>query len=188
MKHKLNGVVFESARLYARELTADDLDHIKEQLQDPEVMAAYEGAFSDMMVKSWLHRQQENYRQTGFGLNALIVKDSGDFVGQCGVTMQEFEGRLVHEVGYLLSRRFWKHGYAAEAAAAARDYAFEVLQAPLVCCQIRDNNLPSQKVAERIGFTRMGEIVKHYRGFNLPHVVYALKREQYEQLKAAGSI
>lgn len=184
----MDKIVFESARLYARELTDDDFSNIKEQLQDPEVMAAYEGAFSDMMVKSWLHRQQENYRHTGFGLNGLVTKDGGIFVGQCGVTMQEFEGRLVHEVGYLLSRRFWKQGYAMEAAAAARDYAFEVLKAPFVCCQIRDINLPSQKVAERIGFVRLGEMVKHYRGFTLPHIVYGMKREDYEQLKAAGSV
>lgn len=179
----MSDCVFESERLYARQLTENDFDHIKEQLQDPEVMYAYEGAFSDLMVKSWLAKQLERYREVGFGLNGLITKEGGVFVGQCGVTMQEFEGRMVHEVGYLLSRRYWKQGYAVEAAAAARDYAFTVLHAPFVCCQIRDTNEASQKVAERIGFVRIGEMVKHYRGFTMPHIVYGMTRAQFDALQ-----
>ena len=177
-------IIFNSERLYTRQLTNDDLSSIKEQLQDPEVMYAYEGAFSDLMVKSWLLKQMERYTQDGCGLYALLTKDNDTFVGQCGVTMQEFEGRLVHEVGYLLSKRFWHEGYATEAAAAARDYAFEVLNAPFVCAQVRDNNIPSQKVAQRIGFKQVGEIVKHYRGFVLPHIVYGMTRADYLAYKA----
>lgn len=180
----MSEIVFESERLYARRLTENDFENIRSQLQDPEVMFAYEGAFSDLMVKSWLAKQLERYREVGFGLNGILTKDGDVFVGQCGVTMQEFEGRMVHEVGYLLSRCYWKQGYAMEAAAAARDYAFNVLHAPFVCCQIRDINEASQKVAERIGFTKMGEMVKHYRGFTMPHVVYGMTRAQFDELKA----
>ena len=180
--------IFETERLYTRLLTENDLDSIREQLQDPEVMFAYEGAFSDLMVKSWLHKQLERYEQYGFGLYALLTKDDDIFVGQCGVTLQDYEGRMVHEVGYLLSKRFWHLGYATEAAAGARDYAFDGLNAPLVCTQIRDINVPSQKVAERIGFKLDGEFVKHYRGFALPHKVYVMTREQYQELKQKGEL
>ncbi len=177
--------VFVSERLYARRMTMDDLSSIKEQLQDPEVMYAYAGAFSDLMVKSWLLRQLERYEQDGCGLYALLTRADDEFIGQCGVTMQEFEGRLVHEVGYLLSKRFWHAGFATEAALAARNYAFDVLKAPFVCAQIRDTNIPSQQVAARIGFTRVGDIVKHYRGFTMPHVVYGMTRAQYEAARSA---
>ncbi len=176
-------VVFQSERLYARHLCQSDLNNIKEQLQDPEVMYAYEGAFSDLMVRSWLSKQLERYEQDGCGLCALLMKEGDVFIGQCGVTLQEFEGRLVHEVGYLLSKRFWHSGFATEAACAARDYAFEVLQAPFVCSQVRDNNLPSQQVALRAGFRQVGTLVKHYRGFTMPHIVYGMTRAEYQALK-----
>ncbi len=181
----MSDIIFKSPRLYTRRLTLNDVPLIKEQLQDPEVMYAYEGPFSDLMVRSWLDKQLARYEEDGCGLYALLTLDDDTFVGQCGVTMQEYEGLLIHEVGYLLSRRFWHLGYAQEGAAAARDYAFDVLHAPRVCAQVRDTNMPSRRVAERIGLKMAGEMVKHYRGFTLPHVVYMQTKAEYEALKAA---
>lgn len=75
------------------------------------------------------------------------MKESDELIGQCGLTMQSWKDTEVLEIGYLFNRKFWHQGYATEAAAACKQYAFEVLNAEEVCSIIRDMNLPSQNVA-----------------------------------------
>lgn len=174
--------LFETERLYAALLTPEDRSLMCEQLQDPQVMYAYEGAFDDAMVDAWLMKMLRRYEEEGCALYALRRKGDGVFVGQCGITLQQVEGRVLHEVGYLLSKRFWHQGYATEAARAARDFAFESLNAPLVCATIRVSNTASEKVALRIGLKEELTFVKHYRGLVMPHKLYTLSREEWLSL------
>ena len=134
-------------------------------------MYAYEGVFSDTEVREWLDRQLARYRSDGFGLWAVELSGTGELIGQCGLTWQEFDGGRVMEVGYLFERAFWHHGYATEAARACRDYAFDVLGAEEVFSIIRDTNAASLAVARRNGMKQRGSLVKHYRGVRMPHLV-----------------
>lgn len=168
-------MIIETERLYLRELQPSDLGSLSKILQDDQTMYAYEGAFNDQEVQDWLEKQIGNYRRDGFGLWAVILKETKEMIGQCGLTWQDFAGRRVLEIGYLFQRVFWHHGYASEAAIACKHYAFEQLKANEVFSIIRDTNLASQKVAERNGMTRCGEFVKHYRGVQMPHYVYSIR-------------
>ena len=167
----------ETERLLLREMTPEDFQSLCGILQDPEVMYAYEHAFSDEEVRDWLERQQRRYRADGFGLCAVIRKEDGAFIGQAGLTMQDIGGRRVPEIGYLLRRDCWHKGYATEAARACREYAFEMLGLSEVWSIIRDNNLASQSVALRNGMSRVGQIVKHYYGMDMPHYLFRAVRE-----------
>ncbi|EOH77597.1 GNAT family N-acetyltransferase [Enterococcus malodoratus] len=169
-------MIIETARLYLRELQQSDLDSLSKILQDEQTMVAYEGAFDDTEVQSWLEKQLDNYRRESFGLWAVVLKETNEMIGQCGLTWQDFAGQKVLEIGYLFQRAFWHHGYAIEAAEACKKYAFEQLNAEEVFSIIRDTNTASQKVAERNGMTRSGEFVKHYRGVTMPHYVYSVKK------------
>lgn len=169
-------MILETKRLYLRELTQEDYPSLCRILQDEETMYAYEGAFCDTEVQEWLDRQISRYRRWGFGLWAVILKETDQMIGQCGLTMQPWKGEEVLEVGYLLERNFWHRGYATEAARACRDYAFEVLQAKEVCSIIRDTNLASQKVAIRNGMCRKDSDIKHYKGVDMPHDRYVAVR------------
>lgn len=174
----------ETPRLRLRLLTQEDLPRLCRTLQDPAAMTAYEHAFSDAEVREWLARQLARYRQHGFGLWAVCAKETGAFVGQCGVTWQEAgAGRQVLEVGYLFERVHWHKGYAAEAARACRDWAFRQLDAPEVYSIIRDNNLASQRVAMRNGMRPAGQLVKHYYGVDMPHILYRIDRTQWLRLQ-----
>lgn len=169
-------MILETERLYLRELTQEDYPSLCRILQDEETMYAYEGAFCDTEVQEWLDRQISRYRRWGFGLWAVILKETDQMIGQCGLTMQPWKGEEVLEVGYLLERNFWHRGYATEAARACRDYAFEVLQAKEVCSIIRDTNLASQKVAIRNGMCRKDSDIKHYKGVDMLHDRYVAAR------------
>ena len=122
------------------------------------------------------HKKLQSYAKHGFSLWAVILKESGEMIGQCGLSMQDFDGREVLEVGYLFQKAFWHKGYAIEAAIACRDYAFEKLGTDEVFSIIRDTNTASQNVAIRNGMTICGEFVKHFRGIDMPHLVYSVKR------------
>ncbi|GAA1318969.1 GNAT family N-acetyltransferase [Leucobacter albus] len=103
---------------------------------------------------------------------------AGDtMIGQCGLTRQHILGEDVIEVGYLFNRAHWHLGYAAEAAAACRDYAFNTLGVDRVYAQIRDTNLASMNVAIRLGMTVRGRFSKHYRGVEMPHLAFAVDRQ-----------
>lgn len=169
-------VILETERLYLREMTQDDFPSLCNILQDEETMYAYEGAFTDSEAQEWLDRQRARYQKWGFGLWAVILKDNGKMIGQCGLTMQPWKEEEVLEVGYLFERSHWHKGYATEAATACKQYAFDVLQAKDVCSIIRDTNAASQHVAVRNGMTIADTWTKHYRGVDMPHYRYVVRR------------
>ena len=164
--------ILETDRLLLRELTLDDVPCMRTLLQDPLVMYAYEGPFTEDMVMQWYDRQQERYRLNGFGLWSVIEKSSGAWVGMCGLTIQPLNGAEVIEVGYLLSHSHWHKGFATEAARGCMDYARNQLGLKEVYSMIRDSNEASVKVAIRNGMKQEGIVIKHYRGVEMPHAVY----------------
>lgn len=173
-----NQMILETDRLALRCLLQEDYDDLCLMLKDREVMYAYEHAFEDWEAREWLDRQLMRYETYGFGLWAVILKETGELIGQCGLTMQDGGDKEVLEVGYLFRKEFWHRGYATEAAAACRDYAFDTLGAEDVYSIIRDTNGPSRAVAERNGMTVRGRIVKQYYGMEMPHLLYGISRSE----------
>ena len=169
-------MVLETERLYLRELEQSDYEALSRILQDEDVMYAYNGAFNDDETQAWLDRQIARYQEYGFGLWAVILKETDEMIGQCGLTMQNCKDKQVLEVGYLFQKAYWHKGYATEAASACKDYAFMKLHADEVFSIIRDTNIASQRVALRNGMEVVDTLVKHYRGIDMPHYVYSIKR------------
>lgn len=169
-------MILETEQLYLREMNQADFNSLCSILQDEETMYAYEGAFSDSEVQEWLDRQISRYQKWNFGLWTVILKETDEMIGQCGLTMQPWKDIEVLEIGYLFNRSYWHKGYATEAAKACKKYAFEVLKANEVCSIIRDTNTASQNVAVRNGMTATDSWIKHYRGINMPHYRYVVKR------------
>ena len=118
------------------------------------------------------------YDRDGFGLWAVFLKEGGSFIGQCGLTMQEYGGERVVEVGYLFARAYWHRGYATEAARACRDYAFAELGVNEVFSLIRTTNEASKRVAVRNGMVPRGEFSKHYYGIDMPHIAHSVTRAE----------
>lgn len=169
---KMRCILFtlETKRLILRPLTEKDEINLKRTLQDEKAVYAYEGAFTDEEVTAWLTRQLARYEKWGFGLYAVILKETGAFIGQCGLTYQPWRGGEVLEVGYLFERFYWHHGYATEAARAFMDYAFNNLGADEVSSLIRDTNEASMNVARRNGMHPVDEDVKVYKRLRMRHV------------------
>ena len=138
-------------RLAFREMTPDDLDDVAALLGDPEVMRYYPHPKDRAEALAWIAWNQRLYREHGFGLWLLNLRDGGEFVGDCGLTPQQVDGVTEVEVGYHVRADLQGRGYATEAAAACRDHARDVLAVRRLVAIIVPDNTPSRRVAERIG-------------------------------------
>jgi len=167
-------MILETPRLILREMTQEDYPALAAILQDGETMYAYEGALGGEETQAWLEKQLERYKKDGFGLWAVVLKESGEMIGQAGITWQVVDGRRLPEIGYLFNRAHWGNGYAIEAAAACKTYAFERFGFNKVCSIVRDTNLPSINVAIRNGMLARHRFTKHYRGIDMPHIVFVV--------------
>ena len=162
-------MILETERLMLREMTQSDFDDLAEMLCDPEVMYAYERDFSEEDVGQWLDNQLSRYKKYGFGMWSVILKQSGNMIGQAGITMQPYKDGELHEIGYLFKKAFWHNGYATEAAHALKNYAFQTLKLDEIFSTIRTNNYPSIAVAKRNGMECIDCYVKYYYGKEMPH-------------------
>ena len=169
-------MILETERLFLREMTQSDFPLLCKHLQDTEVMYAYEHAYSDAEVQEGIDKQFQRYKNDGFGVWAVILKENGTLIGQCGLSMQPCEDREVLEIGYIFQKEYWHKGYATEAAVACREYAFNELKADEVFSLIRDTNIASQNVAKRIGMDIRRKYVKHYYGMDMPHYIFSVKK------------
>lgn len=169
-------MVFQTDRLLLRELRQTDLNDLAEILQDQEVVYAYEHDFSDKDVQQWLDRQLARYQTNSFGLWAVMLKETGEMIGQAGLTFQPCEGESVLEIGYLLKRMHWHHGYATEAAEGCKQYAFSKLDAPKVHAVIKADNLPSIRVARRIGMKKEKAFTARYYNGEMLHYLFSISK------------
>ncbi|MBT2697230.1 GNAT family N-acetyltransferase [Bacillus sp. ISL-40] len=143
--------VIQMERLYLRQLVMDDKNELSRVLSDPESMQYYPHPFNEEKVKNWIHWNMENYKRYNHGLWAVILKEGDIFIGDCGITMQKIEGKTLPEIGFHIIKEYWNKGYATEAASACKDYAFNVLKYPKIFSYTTLKNIPSQKVAKKIG-------------------------------------
>ncbi len=117
--------MIDTERLFLREMTDCDFDSLYRVLADSENMKYYPYTFDEKRVRNWIFRNQERYRIFGFGLWAVCLKDTGEMIGDCGLSMQTIDGVIRPEIGYHIRADKQGQGYAKEAAIAVRDWVFD---------------------------------------------------------------
>lgn len=169
----------ETIRLLLRPMHAADMDALLHIFSDPIVMAAFDAApFDRQQMEQWLQRNLDHQERYGYGLFAVILKANGLLVGDCGLEIMAVDGTVEAELGYDFRSDYWGQGLATEAASAVRDYAFQVLHLPRLVSLIRQRNLASQRVAEKVGLRCITEITR----YGQPYWVYALTQEEWSQI------
>lgn len=143
--------MIETARLILREMNEKDFDALYAVLADSDIMKHYPYRFDSARVMKWIRTNEERYRVFGFGLWAVTLKDTGEMIGDCGLTMQNINGFIRPEIGYHIRADQQRKGYAKEAAAAVRNWAFANTPFRILYSYMKAENMPSGKTAEAIG-------------------------------------
>jgi ribosomal-protein-alanine N-acetyltransferase len=165
----------ETARLRLRLFTGDDLDDLACLCGDPQVMRylGVEAGKTLSLAETEAHLRNfiEGWRKRGFGWWAVVGKETGRFLGLCGLKALDAEVELI----YLLHAQYWGRGFASEAARASLRYGFEELHLERIMAVTRRENVASQRVMQSIGMRPDGEV--HYHGIS--GVSYVIRREEF---------
>jgi ribosomal-protein-alanine N-acetyltransferase len=164
----------ETPRLRLRELGFDDLEALNAIQSDADHMRFYPHPFSIEESRSWIEKNLVRYERLGYGLWAVEDKQTGEFLGNVGPTLQQVDGVGEVELGWSITPTRARQGLASEAAAACRDDCFGRLDLSYVIALIRPENTRSRGVAERIGMT----VWKETTHASMPHLVYRIDRRR----------
>lgn len=170
--------ILETERLSLRPLEPADEASMLEVWGDPVAMRFYPQALDREGVRQWIERNRQRFAEYGGGLFGVVVKATGELIGDCGPTRQEVEGCEETEIGYHIQRRHWGRGYAPEAARACIEFAFSRWKPVRVISLIRPENLPSRRVAEKNGLV-LDKVVL-WRNFD--HCIYQMKWEDWQSV------
>lgn len=170
--------VITTDRLILREMTMDDLPAMRAIVQDEQTMYAWGHAWSEEETVVGIEKQLRAYQADGYGRWAVVLQATDAVIGMCGLLWCETDTDRVPEIGYLFNRAYWHNGYAVEAALACTRYAFDVLGFDEVFSLVRDSNYPSMNVAIRMGMTVRGRFTKHYRGTDMPHYIFSIRKRE----------
>jgi RimJ/RimL family protein N-acetyltransferase len=150
-------LICQTDRLLVREFTIVDLDPLTKMHLDPEV-TRFIGLRTPEETRKSLCEWMDAYRSLGFAKWAVVLRETGELIGRCGITIEEFGGVSEPELGWTFARAHWGHGYATEAAAAAMKHAFGFLRFRRIVSLIDPQNFASERVAVRIGMTFEREV------------------------------
>ena len=173
-------MVLETERLILREMVPEDFEALYRVLADSDIMRHYPYTFDEARVKNWIACNRERYETLGFGLWAMVRRDTGEMIGDCGLTLQSIEGELLPEIGYHIRRDCQRRGYASEAAGAVRDWAFEHTAYDCLYSYMKYTNVPSYATAMAVGMKKIKQYPDALNGITF---VFGMSREEWERLK-----
>ena len=169
-------MIIETERLFLREMTENDLGALYKVLADSDIMQHYPYTFDEARVRKWIQRNIERYQIYGFGLWAVCLKETGEMIGDCGLTMQLINGQIKPEIGYHIRADKQRNGYAREAAIAVRDWTFHNTPFHIVYSYMKATNEPSVKTALAYG-CKLVDVFQDDE--NTLTKVFAISRDQW---------
>jgi RimJ/RimL family protein N-acetyltransferase len=162
----------ETDRLVLRPLSLGDLDEMATLLGDAEALTLWGDPLDRAGARSWIERNLARYEADGFGRCAVVMRETGELVGDCGLIRTVVEGTGEIELGWIVRHSHWNRGIATEAAAAWRDHAFGTLELERLVSMVSERNVASRRVAEKLGMA----VEREAMWGGLPHLMYSMRR------------
>lgn len=151
-------IYIETERLILRSWEVSDRLPFAEMNCNDNVMKYFPALLSTEESNAFVERIIAEFEETGFGLYAVEIKNTGEFIGYVGFHRFNFDALFSPnwEIGWRISDRFWHNGYATEAAMACINYAREKRLCDKLYSFTAVPNIPSENVMKRIGMTPEG--------------------------------
>lgn len=166
----------ETKRLYLRELTENDFSALYDVLVDSDMIQHFPYTFDEDRVRNWIEKNIERYRIFGFGLWAVVLKETDEMIGDCGITMQNINGSIKPEIGYHIKKKFQRQGYAKEATEKCKEWAFKNTPFNILYSYMKEKNVAS--IATALA-NEMCKVDKFIDDENETTVVYAITRDEW---------
>jgi RimJ/RimL family protein N-acetyltransferase len=176
----------ETERLILRRWKSTDAEPYSKLNSDPAVMEFMTKRLSREESDAQIARIEAHFSEHGFGLWAVELKTTGEFIGFAGLSHPAFEAHFTPcvEIGWRLARAHWGRGFATEAARSALAFGFEVSGLEEIVAFTVPANKRSIGVMERLEMKRDPkddfERPNIPAGHTLrPHILYRMKRKEY---------
>jgi RimJ/RimL family protein N-acetyltransferase len=166
------GYLLKSARLGFREYLDSDLVGTAQVFGDAYARRFYPEHGKDEKLRAWIAWSQRNYAGLGFGLWAIELLSTGQFIGDAGLTLQPVEATNLLEIGYHVHPAFRGRGLATEAARECLNWAFENTAHTIVCSIVHPENVASIRVAEKVH-----KLNRTFQGQSGPSLLFYTTRE-----------
>lgn len=186
MQNRTQPTELRTQRLILRQWQEKDRLPFAEINADPEVMEHYPACLNKTESDTLMDRISNHIAENGWGLWALEIIDTHEFIGYTGLNIVTYETHFTPaiEIGWRLAKSYWGKGFAFEAATAAMNYAFEVLKLEEVVSFTIPKNQRSERLMQRLGMRR--DIAGNFDHPNLPenhpmrpHILYRLSNPQF---------
>jgi RimJ/RimL family protein N-acetyltransferase len=146
-------VVAVTKRLELREFVTSDAAELVRLNSDPEVVR-YTGdpPFASVdEARELIEELRDRYARDGYSRWAVVRRDTGDFIGWCGLSFRPASGEI--DLGFRLFRAAWGQGFATEAARASLSLGFEVFHLQAIVGRAMEGNAASHHILRKLGFT-----------------------------------
>jgi ribosomal-protein-alanine N-acetyltransferase len=138
------------------------------------------GQLSENQIKERLAKEIAIAESFGVQYWPIFVLSSDSHVGCCGLRPYDFPAGI-YEIGYHICSKYWRHGYASEAARAVMKYAFGKLEAVSLFAGHHPKNKISRQLLVRLGFRYTHD--EYYAPTGLNHPSYTMTMNEFTKLR-----
>lgn len=177
--HHLPWHIRETKRLIIRESTVDDAPHLHQLTREPG-LARDIGEIQPTLEATREHLEcyiNTMYPFYGYGLWTILERSTGAVIGRAGLQNSMFEGKSVVDLGYYIGLPYRRQGYALETCKAIIDYGFSTLEADSLYTFIREGNLASLSLSQKLGFKKIDGIKVENSGETTYNLISILHRK-----------